>query len=173
MNVIPEFMSVKEKIIYTSLSDGMTNTIAIRNALQKIPKSTVYLAVKSLLKEGSLVESSYKYRDPAENRPRKLNVYRLTTKGIKRYLPPIANYSPVIRAWNSLYKNIKEAPDISHINAVGKERRLRVLEAEQFCSSAGILTKLDKRPVCSSSVNLDLSRNRNAEKPLTLQPQSG
>ena len=145
-------LSIKERIIYSALPDGFTNSISIKNVtLDKAPVS-IHRAVHALLEEKALTESCYKYRDPKFNRPRDLHFYRLTPEGIETYFPALAVRVPAIAAWFSLSPNCEDLSIVARANAARRERTLRVLECEKFCSAAGILTALDKRAARSSSV---------------------
>ncbi len=148
--MIASSLTTKERIIYSAISDGITNSIAIKNVTQDRGSSTVHDAVNSLVSEGSLIESCYTYRDPTFRRPRKLRFYRLTLKGLTTYFPSIAPSCPTVQAWLELYPNLTEFPSMPSSSACQRERLLRVLESELFCSAAGVLTTLDRRPTRSS-----------------------
>jgi len=150
--MIPEQFTVREKAVYSAIPNGITNVIAIKNCSKNAHDSTIRNVINSLLKEGSFIESEYTYRDPGLRRPRKLTFYRLTIRGIKKYFPKLAQSSPAIKSWLEMFPDLEEMPYIPTSNAERKERALRVLETEMFCSAAGVLTTLDKRSACSCSV---------------------
>lgn len=160
-------LTTKERIIYSALPDGLTNSISIKNVTLDKATVTVHRALHALLSEKALTESCYKYRDPMFNRPRDLRFYRLTAKGIDTYFTAHATHIPTVAAWLSMDLNISKLSVVAAANASNRERILRVLECEMFCSAAGILTSLDKRPARSSSVFGCKSDSQNCEAVLS------
>lgn len=164
--MIASSLTTKERIIYSAISDGITNSIAIKNVTQDRGSSTVHDAVNALVSEGSLTESCYTYRDPTFRRPRKLRFYRLTLKGLTTYFPSIAPSSPTVQAWLELYPNLTAFPSMPSASAYQRERLLRVLESELFCSAAGVLTTLDHRPTRSPVASAAIVGATSDKKPL-------
>ncbi len=150
--MIPEQLSVRKRIIFSAISEGMTNSISLKNATPGKKPSTISVALNSLIERGFLIESCFTYRDPESHKPRGLTFYRLTEKAINKYFPLFAPYMPSMKAWTELYPCLTKLPRSSATNPGRKERTLRVLETEMFCSSAGILTTLDKRTAIAPSV---------------------
>lgn len=149
--MIPTGMTLKQAIMYSTLPSGYANQISIRNALLGVPTTTVRRWIQSLVDSDCLKERVFTLLDK-EKRRHVQKYYTVTEKGVAEYLPILTQRAGIALQWNACYPDLQFPYEIPAKNGNNHERHLRVVETEQFCSRAGVLTLMDRRPSCLNAV---------------------
>lgn len=155
--MLPDTLTVKERIIYSMLPYGYGNNISIQNALRPLANSSIMFHISTLLTKEMIAIRTFTLKDN-KSRKHQYTYYALTSKGIATYFPALAKKVPSIKVWMELHGNLQVSLLFPSRNGAVKDRMFRAVEAEQFCSNLGIHTTMDHRPILLDTV-FGCSRN--------------
>lgn len=149
--MLPNTLTVKERIIYSMLPYGYGNNISIQNALRPLANSSIMFHVSTLLTKEMIAVRTFTLKD-ANSRKHQYTYYALTSKGISTYFPALAKKVPSIGEWMELHGDLQVSLLFPSRNGAVKDRMFRAVEAEQFCSNLGVRTAMDSRPILLDAV---------------------
>ena len=149
--MLPETLTTKERIVYSLLPYGYGSVSSIRNALDPSNQRLALRHIASLELKGILTQRKYSLRD-SKSRKHEYTFYVLTQDGIKTYFPALAEKVPAIKQWIALHPDLQVPLSVQSLNRDTKDRMLRTIEAEQFCSNVGVRTVMDDRNILLDAV---------------------
>lgn len=147
--MLPSGLTLSQTILYTAISDRCTNMQMIKNAALAHKPDTIRKSINRLVETEHLSKRQFTYRNELSSKTHTHQFYTLTPQGLNTIATELSSTHSMLFCLDGIMQDLDYELASRVLNGASKERLFRILEVEQFCSAAGVLTRLDPRVATS------------------------